>query len=128
MRALIASIAALTAIFFATPSFAQQELPAADTTAPAAKPKPGTSAYCNTLKSASSKSACLKRVQAQTKAPATSPSPTAQPQTPRAKAKATKPAPAANTSKPDTTAAAPAAPSPVPQSTVAVPPLPQKTI
>jgi hypothetical protein len=35
--------------------------------APTAKPKPGTSAYCQTLKSASSRSSCLKKVSAQSK-------------------------------------------------------------
>ena len=70
MRLLLASVATLAAVAFAVPAFAQEPAP---TPTPTAKPKPGTAAYCNTLKSASSKSACLKRVHASaksTKAPA----------------------------------------------------------
>src|SRR5688572_21941709 len=63
MRLLLASVAALAAITLAAPSFAQEA--AAPTPTPLGKPKPGTVAYCNTLKSATSKSACLKRVHAQ---------------------------------------------------------------
>lgn len=118
MRILIASLAAVTAMAFAAPSFAQQEI-APDTTVPAAKPKPGTTAYCNTLKSASSKSACLKRVQAQAPAKA-APAPKAK------AAKNGKPVPAAGAAKLDNTASVPAMPPAT--STVAIPPLPQKTI
>ena len=56
MRLLLASVAALAAITLAGPSFAQETAPAATPT-PLAKPKPGTAAYCSTLKSATSKSA-----------------------------------------------------------------------
>ena len=113
MRLLLASVAALAALAVATPAFAQDELA---TPTPLTKPKPGTTAYCNTLKSTTSKNACLKRVHAQAtpkKAPTTT------------KTKAKKLTPPADT-------AAQAAPSPAPSSapsqSVAVPPLPQKTI
>ena len=117
MRLLIASVAALLAVAFAAPSFAQDETTPAP--APAAKPKPGTSAYCQTLKSASSRSSCLKKVSAQTKAAPT--------KTATAKAKTKKPAPTTTAPKqPDSAQLAPpVAPSSGP---VAVPPLPQKTI
>lgn len=113
MRLLIASAAAFAAVAFAAPSFAQET--AAPTPAPVAKPKPGTSAYCNTLKSSASKSSCLKRVHASAKAPH------------KAKAKKVDPA------KTDTSAQytpPPATPAQAPSTsqTVAVPPLPQKTI
>lgn len=119
MRLLIASAAALVAVAFASPSFAQDDTPAAPV--PTAKPKPGTSAYCQTLKSASSRSACLKKVSAAAKAA---------PATKTAKAKAKKPAPAATPKQPDSAQLAPpaAAPTSAPAGTVAVPPLPSKTI
>ena len=109
MRIMIAGLAAAAALAFTVPAFAQ-ETPA---------PKQGTAAHCKTLKTASARKTCLKRVQAQAK---TAPSTKA-----KAKTKTPKTAPAA---KPETTAAAPppAAATPMPQSTVAVPPLPQKTI
>jgi hypothetical protein len=121
MRLLIAGIAALAAVSFAAPSFAQE----ATETAPAATPAPtpavkhkqGTSAYCNSLKSSSQRSSCLKRIQT---------------------AKVTKPAhPTTKTKKPTATSADSSAPVPTPApaqmsapsgSSVAVPPLPQKTI
>lgn len=117
MRLLIASAAALFAVAFAAPSFAQDDPPAA-APAPTAKPKPGTSAYCQTLKSASSRSSCLKKVSAQAKA---APAPAK-----AAKAKAKKPA-TTTPKQPDSAQLAPpaAAPSSGP---VVVPPLPQKTI
>ena len=121
MRLMIACLAAVAAVAFVAPSFAQEAAPAA----PTAKPKVGTSAYCNSLKTTSSKTACLKRLQASAPKPAT----------PVHKAKVKKPAA-------DPTAAAPkevsalhtppaAAPAPVQQaqpSTIVVTPLPQKTI
>src|SRR5437764_14381049 len=64
MRLLLASVAALAALTLAAPSFAQ-EAATTPTPTPTVKPKPGTAAYCNTLKSATSKNACLKRVHAQ---------------------------------------------------------------
>ena len=118
MRLLIASAAALLAVAFAAPSFAQDETPAA-APVPTAKPKPGTSAYCQTLKSASSRSACLKKVSAQAKAAPT--------KTAKAKTKKPMTTPTAAPKQPDSAQLAPpaAAPSSGP---VAVPPLPQKTI
>ncbi len=116
MRLLIASAAALLAVAFAAPSFAQDETPAA-APGPTAKPKAGTSAYCQTLKSASSRSSCLKKVSAQSKAAPTK----------AAKAKAKKPATTTTPKQPDSAQLAPpvSAPSSGP---VTVPPLPQKTI
>ena len=117
MRLLIASAAALLAVAFAAPSFAQDETPAA-APVPTAKPKPGTSAYCQTLKSASSRSSCLKKVSAQTKVAPT--------KTAKAKTKKPMTTPTAAPKQPDSAQLAPpGAPSSGP---VAVPPLPQKTI
>ena len=117
MRLLLASVAALAAVTFAAPAFAQQEEPTTPT--PVAKPKPGTAAYCNTLKTTTSKNACLKRVHAQatTKKPPTS-----------TKAKAKKLNPPADTSAQLNPPAATPAATPTPPQTVTVPPLPQKTI
>lgn len=129
MRMSFASLAALAALAFAAPAFAQTETPEAT---PTAKPKPGTAAYCNTLKSTSSKTACLKRVHAQT-TPKAAPVKTAKttkttkgkkPAAPVA-AEATPMTPAP-TPAPTQSAAAPATHTP-PQ-TIQVPPLPQKTI
>jgi hypothetical protein len=125
MRLLLASVAALAALAVAAPSYAQED-PAATPT-PAVKPKPGTAAYCNTLKTTTSKNACLKRVHAQA-TPKKAPTSAA-----ATKAKAKKLNPPADTSAqlntPSATPAATPAPStPTPPQTVAVPPLPQKTI
>ena len=126
MRLLLASVATLAAVALAAPAFAQDATPAAPTPTPTTttkhKPATNTAAYCNTLKSAHSKSACLKRVHAQNATPKAG--------TTHKKAK-----------KVDTTKAATsasAAPAPAPTSTPApapsgpqtvnVPPLPQKTI
>jgi hypothetical protein len=122
MRLLFASLAALTAVAFAAPAGAQQDAPAA----PSAKPKQGTAAYCQTLKSSASKNACLKRVHAQAKPAAVKPVAT--------KTKTKKPAPATATENsappaPRATIATPVqAEAPTPPRTIAVPPLPQKTI
>jgi len=126
MRLLIAGIAALAAVSFAAPSFAQEATETAPAATPAPTPavkhsKPGTSAYCNSLKSSSQRSSCLKRIQT---AKATKP---AHPTT-----KTKKSTPAASTA----TSADSSAPAPAPAqmsapsggSSVAVPPLPQKTI
>lgn len=122
MRASIASLvavaamalAAVAAMTLAKPSFAQAELPVdAPAPVPVVKAKSGTVAYCNTLKSSSSKAACLKRVQ------------TAKVTKIRAKNKA-KNQSAASTARPDATASTPAAPAP--SRPVAIPPLPQKSI
>ena len=122
MRIMIACVAAVAALAFAAPSFAQEAAPAA----PTAKPKVGTTAYCNSLKTTSSKTACLKRVQASA----------AKPAAPVHKAKAKKPTTDTTTAVPKETSAmsapSPAAtPTPIQQaqpSTIVVPPLPQKTI
>lgn len=113
MRLLLASMAAFAAVAFTAPSFAQEA--AAPTPAPAAKRKPGTSAYCNTLKSSTSKSSCLKRVHASAKAPH------------KAKAKKVDPAKTDTSAQLTPPASAPAQ-SPSTSQTVVVPPLPQKTI
>jgi hypothetical protein len=120
MRIMIACLAAVAAVAFAAPSFAQEAAPAA----PTAKPKVGTAAYCNTLKTTSSKASCLKRVQASVAKPATPPV---------HKAKAKKPTTDTTTTVPKETSAAATPPTPTPvqqaqPSTIVVPPLPQKTI
>ena len=124
MRLLIASLAALAAVAFAAPSFAQTEEPSAapaPAPVPTTKPKPGTSAYCQTLKSSTSRSACMKKLHAQA--------------TPKAapKKKIKKTTTAATQPEVGQLAPPPAASSPAPApapagGTVAVPPLPQKTI
>ncbi|UYN94250.1 MAG: hypothetical protein KIT25_19755 [Enhydrobacter sp.] len=93
MRLLLAGLAALCAVAFATPSFA------------APKPKPGTKAYCTSLKSATARDACLKKLHASAAKTKT------KTKTKKAKAK--------TTGKPDTAE--------VPR-TVEIPPLPAKTI
>jgi len=119
MRLLLASIAALAVVTLAVPAIAQ-ETPATPT--PTVKPKPGTAAYCNTLKSTTAKNSCLKRVHAQATPTKIPPATT--------KAKTKKLAPPADTSAQLNTPAAtpPAATTATPSQTVAVPPLPQKTI
>jgi hypothetical protein len=128
MRLLLASVATLAAVALAAPAFAQDATPAAPAPTPtttkhkpATKPATNTAAYCNTLKSAHSKSACLKRVHAQH----------AQNATPKAGTTHKK------TKKVDTTKAATSAsaapapastPAPSGPQTINVPPLPQKTI
>ncbi len=121
MRLLLASVAALAAVTFAAPAFAQEE-PATPTPTPVTKPKPGTAAYCNTLKSTTSKNACLKRVHAQATPKKTT--------TTTTKSKTKKLNPPADTSAQlNPPASTPAAtPAPTPPQTIAVPPLPQKTI
>jgi hypothetical protein len=117
MRLLLASVATLAAVALAAPSFAQQET--APTPAPVAKPKQGTTAYCNSLKSASSRSSCLKRGHASTSKTSTTASASK-----KTKAKKVDP------TKTDTSASATPAStqSALPPQTVDVPPLPQKTI
>jgi hypothetical protein len=123
MRLLIASMAALAALAFAAPSFAQTEEPsAAPAPVPTTKPKPGTTAYCQTLKSSTSRSACMKKLHAQA-------TPKAAPTTTKKKTKKTTTAatqPEVGQLAPPATSSAPA-PAPT-GGTVAVPPLPQKTI
>jgi hypothetical protein len=132
MRLLLASVAALAAVALAAPVFAQDATPAAPTTTPAPTPTPtttakhkpatNTAAYCNTLKTSTSKAACLKRVHAQA----------ATPKTPGASTTHKKGKKPADTTKTDTSASAAPAPAstPAPSSpqTISVPPLPQKTI
>src|SRR5215475_11678306 len=123
MRLLIASMAALAAVAFAAPSYAQT--PDDSTTAPApvptAKPKPGTAAYCQSLKTSSSRSSCLKKVSTGSKATTTKATASAK------KSKKGTTTPSAP-KQPDVgqlgtpPAAAPAAA--MPSGTVAVPPLP----
>src|SRR5476649_1452022 len=132
MRILFASLVAMAAVAIAAPSFAQEAAPAAPTPTTKSKAKPGTAAYCNTLKSDTSKSACLKRLQAKT----TTPAPTATaaatpPATPTAKPHKTKKTAAksgdtAQLAPP--TLATPVPATPAQPQTIAVPPLPQKTI
>jgi len=119
MRLLLASVAALAAVTFAAPAFAQEEQ---NTPTPVTKPKPGTAAYCNTLKSTTSKNACLKRVHAQATPKKTT--------TTTTKSKTKKLNPPADTSAQlNPPASTPAAtPAPMPPQTITVPPLPQKTI
>lgn len=128
MRLLFASAAALLAVAFAAPSFAQNQNPAA-TPVPAAKPKPGTSAYCQTLKSSSSRSACLKKVTVAKAQPKATPK-TSTKTTSKTKTKTKKPAPASAPKQADSAhlpppAATPPAPAAAPPSgTIAIPPLP----
>ena len=123
MRLLLASVATLAAVALAVPAFAQETAPTSPTPTPTttSKPKPGTAAYCNTLKSATSKSACLKRVHAQ----AATPKPPGATTTHK-KAKKLE-APKTDTAASAAPAAAPSS-APTPPQTINVPPLPQKTI
>jgi hypothetical protein len=128
MRLLLACAAAVAAVAFAAPSFAQETAPAAAPMTTPAKPKVGTTAYCNSLKSTSSKTTCLKRLHASAAKPAVPAS------TRKAKAKKTPTdamaAPKETSAQLSPPAAAPT-PTPVQQaqpSTIVVPPLPQKTI
>jgi len=123
MRLLIASMAALATVAFAAPSYAQTQEDSTTAPVPTAKPKPGTAAYCQSLKTSSSRSACLKKVSSKsttTKASATTAKKTKKTTTPTAP----KQPDVGQLSAPP--AAAPAAATP--SGTVAVPPLPQKTI
>jgi hypothetical protein len=118
MRLLIASVAAFAAVAFAAPSFAQEAAAPIPTPAPTAKAKPGTSAYCNTLKTSTSKSSCLKRVHASAKSPSSHKSKTKKvdPTKTDTSAQLTPPPAATPVQAPSTS------------QTVAIPPLPQKTI
>lgn len=117
MRILIASLVAVTAVAFAAPSFAQEASPTPTPTTKS-KPRAGTAAYCNTLKSESAKASCHKRVQ------------TASAKSHKTKKPAKQPAAdsSAQLSAPVSAAPAPVMPAPTQQGQVAVPPLPQKTI
>jgi hypothetical protein len=126
MRLLIASMAALAAVAFAAPSFAQTEEPAtapAPAPVPATKAKPGTTAYCQTLKSSTSRSACMKKLHAQATPKAT----TTKKKTKKTTTAATQPEVGQLAPPPAASSSAPAT-APAQSGTVAVPPLPQKTI
>jgi hypothetical protein len=125
MRLLIASMAALAALAFAAPSFAQTEEPsAAPAPVPTTKPKPGTTAYCQTLKSSTSRSACMKKLHAQATPKAAPATTTAKKKTKKTTTTASQPEVGQLSPPPATSAPAPAPTG----GTVAVPPLPQKTI
>ncbi len=114
MRLLIASMAALAAVAFAAPSFAQDETMPAPTAKPKASPS---AASCNKIKSSSQRSACLKKVQVAKAQPAKkTKKPSATPAAPKSPDVGQLNAPAAPTAT---------APSSGP---VSVPPLPSKTI
>lgn len=128
MRLMIAGMAALVAVAFAAPSFAQQEETAPAATpapVPATKSKPVTAAYCQKLKTSTSRTSCMKKVQAQ----ATPKAPGATTTTAAKKTKKTTTTPAAP-KQPDVGQLTPpaAAPAPTSSGSVYVPPLPQKTI
>lgn len=126
MRLLIASMAALAAVAFAGPSFAQTQEDSAPAPVPTAKPKAGTAAYCQSLKTSSSRSSCLKKLSSTSKTTTTTKATTT-----AKKGKKTTTPPAAP-KQPDVgqlsvpPATAPAAVTP--SGSVAVPPLPSKTI
>jgi hypothetical protein len=129
MRLLIASMAALAAVAFAAPSFAQTEEPAtapapAPAPVPATKAKPGTTAYCQTLKSSTSRSACMKKLHAQATPKAT----TTKKKTKKTTTAATQPEVGQLAPPPAASSSAPATAPAQSGGTVAVPPLPQKTI
>jgi hypothetical protein len=129
----MAGVLAVAAFAFAAPSFAQQEDPAASPApqapAPPTKTKPGTVAYCQTLKGSSQRTSCLKKVHAQATAKAT-PTTAAKKATkkPSITPVAAKPVPDAAQAVPPMAPPAATAAAPTPTGPVAVPPLPQKTI
>ena len=124
MRLVLASVATLVAVAVAAPASAQDSAPAsAPAPTPITKPKPGTAAYCNTLKSASSKSACLKRVHAQASTPKAPPTTTHK----KAK-KLDAPKPADTSAQLTPPANTPPANGQTAPQTINVPPLPHKTI
>ena len=120
MRLLIASMAALAAVAFAAPSFAQDETMPAPTPSTTAKPKAASAASCNKIKSSSQRNSCLKKVQVAK----------AQPSKKTKKPSATPAAP----KSPDVGQLSPPASTPAPtmanpsSGPVSVPPLPSKTI
>lgn len=118
MRLLIAGMAALAAVAFAAPSFAQDETMPSPTPSPTAKPKAGSTASCNKIKNSTQRNACLKKVSLAKAQPT----------------KKTKKPTAVSTPKQPDLGQAPApsaAPMPATQPSngpVVVPPLPSKTI
>jgi hypothetical protein len=133
MRLLIAGLGAVAAFVLAAPSFAQTAEDPATAPAPAPVPttkaKPGTTAYCQTLKSASSRSSCLKKLHAQASTKSTPT--TAAKKTKKPSTTTTAPPSGAPKTPPDAAQLSPqpVTPTPAPSGgSVAVPPLPQKTI
>lgn len=124
LRTLFASVAAVVAVAIATPVFAQTEA----SPAPAAKPKQGTTAYCQTLKSASSRDACLKRVQANAASKKKAPAKTTAQKTKKKPVENPPAAMAPATTNPGQVQAAAPPATPAPPQTIVIPPLPQKTI
>ncbi len=118
MRLLIAGMAALAAVAFAAPSFAQDETMPSPTPSPTAKPKAGSTASCNKIKNSSQRNACLKKVnmaKAQPTKKTKKPTATSAPKQPdlgQAPAPSAAPMPSAQPSN----------------GPVVVPPLPSKTI
>jgi hypothetical protein len=119
MRLLFASLAAVTAVAFAAPSFAQDTPSSTPAPTPITKPaKHRTSSTgCSALKGQSAKEYCLKQQRAH--AHVTKPHKAS-------KKVASKSAPA--TVPGDTAPVTQSAPSPSQSQSVAVPPLPQKTL
>lgn len=112
MRLLFASLAAMAAVAFAAPSFAQDTSPAPTPAVKHVKHKTS----CSSLKSQSAKASCLKRAHAHAKPH---------------KATKKRVAKAATPSRPTPAESVPAAqtgPAPSPSQPIAVPPLPQKTL
>jgi hypothetical protein len=117
MRLLLASLAAVTAVAFAAPSFAQDTPSTPTPITKPAKHKTSTASSCGALKSDSAKAACLKRQHAH----ATKPHKTTKKVANKSSASG-QPAPT------DSVPAAQPAPSPSQSQSIAVPPLPQKTL
>lgn len=117
MRLLFASLAAVTAVAFAAPSFAQDTPSSSPTPTPITKPVKHRVGGCSTLKGQSAREYCLK--QQRSHAHATKPHKTT-------KKVASKSAPSAVPG--DTAPVTQSAPSPSQSQSVAVPPLPQKTL
>ena len=109
MRLLFASLAAMAAVAFAAPSFAQDTSPAPTPAVKHVKHKTS----CSSLKSQSAKASCLKRAHAHAK--------------PHKATKKRRVAKVAKPSRPMPAESMPAAQS-APSQPIAVPPLPQKTL
>ena len=115
MRLLFASLAAVTAVAFAAPSFAQDTPSSSPTPTPITKPVKHRVGGCSTLKGQSAREYCLKQ---RAHAHVTKPH--------KASKKVAKAAPSAVPG--DTAPVTQSAPSPSQSQSVAVPPLPQKTL
>ena len=114
MRLLLASLAAVAAVAFAAPSFAQDTPLAPTPTTKPVKHRTATASSCSALKSQSAKAACLKRAHAHAAKPHKTTKKVAKSST------ASQPLPAESM---------PAAqPAPSQSQTITVPPLPQKTL